>query len=261
MSAFAGIDIGASYVKAVIIQDAALISFSVIKTSEKASVAAKRVLEDALQKVGSLSFEQIDYITITGKEKEYVLIGNEKKSEQICMALGASWLYPSCRTVIDIGAESCRAVKLDNDGRIRNFSQNNKCAAGTGTFLEMMAKVLEVRLEEMGKLSVKADKMESISSFCSVFAESEVISLVHSGKRREHIIAGLHEGISDKVLEVVSKIGLEKEICMIGGVAKNIGVVKILEEKIGFQLFIPDEPQIIGALGAALYAQGVKQKK
>jgi predicted CoA-substrate-specific enzyme activase len=159
--------------------------------------------------------------------------------------------------VIDIGGQDSKVIRLDEQGRNVDFQMNDKCAAGTGRFLEVMAHALEVKVEDLGRLSLGAPRAVKISSMCTVFAESEVVSLIADNQPKEVIIRGLHQAIADRILGMVSRVGIKEEVTLTGGVAKNEGVVRALEERLGVKLFIPPEPQIIGALGAALLARNL----
>ncbi|MDP3040970.1 MAG: acyl-CoA dehydratase activase, partial [Deltaproteobacteria bacterium] len=164
-------------------------------------------------------------------------------------------VYPETRTVIDIGGQDSKVIRLDKKGRNVDFQMNDKCAAGTGRFLEVMARALEVKLEDLGRLSRSAQRTIKISSMCTVFAESEVVSLIADNQPQEVIIRGLHDAIADRILGMIRRVGVEEKVTLTGGVAKNEGVVQALEERLEVRVFVPPEPQIIGALGAALLAR------
>jgi predicted CoA-substrate-specific enzyme activase len=157
--------------------------------------------------------------------------------------------------VIDIGGQDSKAISVDENGAVRNFAMNDKCAAGTGRFLEVMANALQVDLEDFGRFSLKAERPSKISSLCTVFAESEVISLIAKGEKRENIIAGIHESIASRVVAMASRVGMTAPIMMTGGVAKNAGVLKALETKLGQSIEVSEKTQVTGAIGAALIAQ------
>jgi predicted CoA-substrate-specific enzyme activase len=176
-------------------------------------------------------------------------------TEITCHARGAFFVHPGTRTVIDIGGQDSKVIRLDEKGRNVDFQMNDKCAAGTGRFLEVMAHALEVKLEDLGPLSRGAQRTIKISSTCTVFAETEVVSLIADNQPKDVIIRGLHESIADRILGLVQRVGLEETVALTGGVAKNEGVVQALESRLKVRLFIPPEPQIIGALGAALIAR------
>jgi predicted CoA-substrate-specific enzyme activase len=178
-------------------------------------------------------------------------------TEITCHARGAFFVHPKTRTVIDIGGQDSKVIRLDREGRNVDFQMNDKCAAGTGRFLEVMAHALEVKVEDLGKLSLSAPRTIKISSMCTVFAESEVVSLIAENQPKEVIVRGLHDSIADRIIGMVNRVGCEEDVTLTGGVAKNEGVVHSLEEKLGIRLFLPPEPQVIGALGAALLAQNL----
>jgi (R)-2-hydroxyacyl-CoA dehydratese activating ATPase len=178
-------------------------------------------------------------------------------TEITCHAAGARFLDPSVRSLIDIGGQDSKAIVMDAQGKVVNFAMNDKCAAGTGRFLEVMARALEADLDEFGALSLKAEHPAKISSLCTVFAESEVISLIAKGETRENIIAGIHEAIASRVSAMANRIGLTPPLMMTGGVARNIGVVRALEKVIGMAVTVSPHAQLTGAIGAAAIAREV----
>jgi predicted CoA-substrate-specific enzyme activase len=184
-----------------------------------------------------------------------VPLADRKFTEISCHALGAYYLFPDTGTVIDIGGQDSKVIRVGEGGKVVDFTMNDKCAAGTGRFLEVMAAKLRVPLDEMGDLSLRAKGEVQISSVCTVFAESEVVSLVARNHPREEILRGLHRAIVSRVWSMVKSIGVNGEVTMTGGVAKNSGVVVLMEERLGKPIHIHSEPQIIGALGAALLAK------
>lgn len=185
-----------------------------------------------------------------------VRFSNKLRSEELCHAQGAHWLFDSARTVLDIGAGGMRAMKLNAEGKVTDFAVNSKCAAGTGAFLEAMTKIVHIPIEEMGTIAVGAKKKAKVSSYCAVFAESEVISNIHRGMPKENIVAGIHEAVVDRVVELLHRVGIHEDVVVTGGVAKNVGVIDGLQNRIGLKMKVPRDPQIVGALGAALMAQG-----
>jgi len=193
----------------------------------------------------------------TGYGRSSFPLAHKMITEITCHARGAFYICPETRTVIDIGGQDSKVIRLDKQGRNVDFQMNDKCAAGTGRFLEVMARALEVRLEDLGRLSRSAQRTIKISSMCTVFAESEVVSLIADNQPKEVIIRGLHDAIADRILGMVRRVGVEEKVTLTGGVAKNEGVVLALEERLGVKVFVPPEPQIIGALGAALLARGL----
>ncbi len=253
---FAGIDVGAQSVKAVIIKDNKILSQAIIITEEEGNIASRQCMEEALEK-GGHRWEELKFTVATGVGKAEVSFAGKQRSEQMCHGRGAKFLFPSARTVLDVGAEGCKAVKLNERGDVIDFANNSKCAAGTGSFLEAMARIMEVSLEDMGEISLKATQRAKISNFCAVFAESEVISQIHKGYSREQILAGIHYSMADRISDLVGRVGLMDDVVMTGGGAKNIGLVKALEEIINKKILIPSEPLTVGALGAALIASSL----
>ena len=215
----------------------------------------EEVIEKAISLAENISFADIKYIVSTGYGRVIVPFADKNITEISCHAKGIHYLYPTVRTILDMGGQDCKAIRCDSKGKVVNFVMNDKCAAGTGRSLEIVARVLGADLNDLGDMSLKAKKESRISSRCAVFAKSEVLSLNRAGVPKEEIVAGVHDAISDNVLDLVSKVGIEKDFAITGGVAKNKGVVKKIEEKTDLTLVIPFEPQIVGALGAALFAR------
>ncbi len=251
----AGLDIGSISTEAVILQDNNILSTSIVPTGAQSRTAAERSLASALQQA-NLAPGHLAAIVTTGYGRASFPLSAKRITEITCHARGAFFVQPETRTVIDIGGQDSKVIRLDEQGRNVDFQMNDKCAAGTGRFLEVMAHALEVRLEDLGKLSRTARRTIQISSMCTVFAESEVVSLIADNQPREVIIRGLHDAIADRILGMVRRVGVEEKVTLTGGVAKNEGVVLALEERLGVKVFVPPEPQIIGALGAALVARG-----
>lgn len=250
----AGIDIGSITAETVILQDKQILTSSILPTGANSRAAAERSLAVALEQA-ALKKEDLSYIVTTGYGRASLPFAHKMITEITCHARGAFFVRPDTRTVIDIGGQDSKVIRLDVRGRNVDFQMNDKCAAGTGRFLEVMAHALEVKLEDLGRLSRTTDRTIKISSMCTVFAESEVISLIAESQPKEVIIRGLHEAIADRILGLVHRVGVEEVVTLTGGVAKNEGVVRALEERLGVKLFVPPEPQIIGALGAALLAK------
>jgi len=215
---------------------------------------AKSVLGKVLKEKG-LSEQDLNNIVATGYGRISVPFLAKSITEIACHAKGAHYMLPETRMVIDIGGQDSKAIRLDKEGNVTDFIMNDKCAAGTGRFLEVIAKVLHLKIDELGSISIKSKEACKISSICTVFAESEVISLRAEKKNTEDIIAGIHNAIAKRVSSMASQIGFDPPIAFTGGVGKNLGVKKALEVEIGKELLVPEEPQIIGALGAALFAR------
>ncbi len=249
----AGIDVGATSAKAVVLSDGQIVGQASLVTGEEASVAARLVLEEALKMAGA-SLSDVGAIIATGIGKGSVDVATRSKSEVICLGKGAAWLFPETRTVIDIGAESSKVLRLNDNGGVDDFASNDKCASGTGVFLEAAAKILEVKLEQLAELSLAAANKAPISGMCAVFAESEIVSHVHTDTPKGDIVAGVHEAIAGRVSSVVNRVNPQASVLMCGGVARNAGMVRALELKIGFDMIVPDNPERVAAVGAALIA-------
>jgi len=255
----AGVDVGAATAKAVILNDNNVLASSVIPTGFSAAGAGEAVTKEALEKAG-LAMGDLEYIVSTGYGRRAITFANKVLTEIICHAAGVSWLMTEARTIIDIGGQDSKVIGLDDNGNVTNFVMNDKCAAGTGRFLEVMAGVLGVKISEMGPVSLLGQDPCQISSTCTVFAESEMVSLRAEGRNREDIIAGIHKALARRVAIMGAPVGFKKEVVFTGGVAKNVGIKKALEDELGLEILIPEEPQIVGALGAALLAQGELDK-
>ena len=258
-----GCDIGSTTGKAVIMRDGQIVAYSIITSTTKPEVTAKKSMEEAMGKIGLTSMDQMDYIVGTGYGRLKVPFAKENVSEISCHARGANWLCPSVRTVVDIGGQDCKVMSIDEKGKVLEFVMNDRCAAGTGRFFEAMARVLQVDLEGLSKLALEGKDPAVISSQCSVFAESEVVTLVNEGKDLADISAGLHYSIASRLSSMVRKVGLIEDVALTGGCAKNEGLAKALENKLGVKVVhLPQDPQIAGALGAALIAaEKVKQRE
>jgi len=250
----AGIDVGALSIKVVLLDNREkILGYSILPTKPGVGELAQFAFDQALESA-HLSKSNVAYIVSTGYGRRLVPFSNSEVTEITCHGKGAYWLCPEVRTIIDIGGQDSKAIRINSKGLVVNFAMNDKCAAGTGRFLEVMAHALGVELEEMGKLSLQAKKTLDVSNTCTVFAESEVISLIAEGHSKEDIIAGLHLAIAKRIVGLVARVGLAERVAMTGGVAKNMGVVKAIESLLGVTLLISEEPQIVGALGAALVA-------
>ena len=248
-----GIDSGSTSTNAVILNgNREIVASAVIRTGAKSGESAQRILEEILQKA-NLQRSDLTKIVSTGYGRVSIPFADENVTEISCHGKGAHYLNPEIRTILDIGGQDSKAIHLNEKGDVTDFVMNDKCAAGTGRFLEMMARTLEVDISELGPLSLKSTENIEISSMCSVFAESEVISLIAQNKETSDIAHGIHMAIAAKAISLMRRVGLEPGYMMTGGVAKNPGVVKVLEEQLKAPLFISEEPEIVGALGAALY--------
>ena len=248
-----GIDVGSITTKAAVVEDGNLISDRVMLTGYNAQDAGTKIYEKILADLG-IKVSAVDKIIATGYGRKSVAIADKAVTEITCHAVGAHYLNPAVRSIIDIGGQDSKAIVVDENGGVKDFAMNDKCAAGTGRFLEVMARALEVDINDFGEVSLEADTPAKISSLCTVFAESEVISLISKGEKRENIIAGIHESIASRVVAMAGRIGLSAPLMMTGGVAKNKGVVKALEAKTGYDIEVSEKTQVTGAIGAALIA-------
>jgi predicted CoA-substrate-specific enzyme activase len=253
----AGIDVGAATAKTVILGDGEILGHAVYPVGHDIKAAADKTSKEALRRAGlSASIENLDYVVSTGYARESIKLADKTVTEIICHAKGAHFLIPSTRFIIDMGGQDSKAIEVSPRGEIINFVMNDKCAAGTGRFLEVMANILEVEsMDEMGPLALRSDEPCLISSTCTVFAETEVIVLRAQGKDRKDLIAGIHKAVASRVAAMASNLTCKSDAVFTGGVARNTGVKKYLEEEFKRKFLVPDEPQITGALGAALIAQ------
>jgi predicted CoA-substrate-specific enzyme activase len=254
MAYYVGVDLGSITVKAVILDDERLVASALGFTGYNGARAAERVLAESLRRAG-LRGEAVARLVGTGYGRNRVPGADKQVTEITCHARGAHWLFPAVRTVIDIGGQDSKGIALDERGRVADFVMNDKCAAGTGRFLEVIARALEVDLEAFGALSLQAPRRAQISSTCTVFAESEVISLIAAGVPRDEIIAGIHQAIAARIASMVQKIPVRDVVMVTGGVARNVGVVQMLGERLGRETVVLPEAQLTGAIGAALIAQ------
>lgn len=251
---FIGIDSGSTSTDVVILnREGEIISGIILPTGAGAAIGAERALEEAMKEAG-LNREDIDAVVTTGYGRGAVTEGDKSITEITCHARGAHYLDPRVRTVVDIGGQDSKVIRLDEKGGVVNFVMNDKCAAGTGRFLEMMARTMEMSLDEMSRSGLHYKEDITISSMCTVFAESEVVSLIAQNKATDDIVHGLNKAVASKTSALVKRVGGEEKYMMTGGVSKNLGLVQTLEEKLGTKLMVSDKSQLCGALGAALFA-------
>lgn len=251
---YAGIDSGSTSTDVVIIdRDKNIIAQSILPTGAGAAAGADRALDEALAQAG-LSRSDINATVTTGYGRTAIKLGDQSITEITCHAKGAYFLDPSVRTIIDIGGQDSKVIRLDENGNVINFVMNDKCAAGTGRFLELMARTLELSLDDMSRLGLEWKEDVTISSMCTVFAESEVVSLIAENRTPADIIHGLNRSVATKTCALCRRVGGEENYMMTGGVSKNRGVVTEIEKILGVKLHISDKAQLNGALGAALFA-------
>jgi predicted CoA-substrate-specific enzyme activase len=250
-----GVDAGSSYVKAVVMSfNREILATANVETGISYQETSVNVAGQSLEKA-NLTFEDVARVVSTGYGRRMVGFADEFITEISCHAAGTHWLYPQADLVIDIGGQDSKVIGLSNS-QVTNFAMNDKCAAGTGRFLEVMSRALKVDLGEMGSLAARAVTPATISSVCTVFAESEVISLLASGRPREEIVAGILNSISQRVLGMVTRVGIKGSVVMTGGVARNTGMVHSLEKMLSRQILVPANPEFVGAIGACLFALG-----
>lgn len=250
-----GVDSGSLTGKAAIMDGSSrVVAQSVVQLDFVSQKAVQEAMGNALASAG-LDRKDITYIVGTGYGRRRLDFADKAITEITCHARGAHYLYPEVRMVIDIGGQDSKVIAVDVEGNAKNFAMNDRCAAGTGQFLEVMARALGLEIGEIGELSLMAKKQLTINSLCTVFAETEVISLIAEGNDKVDILAGLHNSIARRVTGLVGRVGLMSPVIMTGGVAKNIGMVKALEKVLGTSIFVPADPQLAGAIGAALFAQ------
>lgn len=254
-----GIDIGSSACKAVILKDADEIVGTFKVAVGTGTSGPDRAFEGVLN-AANLTADQLDYILATGYGRNTFSRADAQMSELSCHAKGAYYLFPDVRTVIDIGGQDVKVIQIDN-GAMVNFQMNDKCAAGTGRFLDVMAGILEVDVSDLAGLAEKSSKRIAISSTCTVFAESEVISQLATGEKKEDIVNGIHYAITARVVGLARRVGIRDRVVMTGGVAQNEGVVKALQDQLEHEVFTSPLSQYVGALGAALYAHSKAKRK
>jgi (R)-2-hydroxyacyl-CoA dehydratese activating ATPase len=254
MTFVAGIDMGAKSTKAVILdEDKRICSKAAVKTRPDFHAVAREVLDLALQRAG-LEETDLNYIATTGFGRYNVPFRDVQITDITCVGRAAVFLFPKTRSVLDIGAQSTRALRITESGKVREFRTNDKCAAGAGGFIERACKYLEVNIDQVGDLSIQANKPQTISSVCAVLAESEIINHVSNGETIENILRGVHNSLASRALALLKRAGMEDEVTFVGGVARQKGMVKALEETLKRKVNVSEEPELVGALGAALLA-------
>lgn len=256
MKCVAGCDVGSLTSKAVIMDGDRVVQSVIMKSKAKPWESADEVMRQALEKAG-MAMGDLGYCVGTGYGRDKMTFINEAVSEIACHGKGAQWLIPTARTVIDIGGQDCKAVKLDEKGTMVKFITNDKCASGTGRFLEVMAKVLGVELADLGALSAKSKNPVALASACTVWAQADVIQHLNDKVPLEDIAAGVNAAMASRMSVLANNIGIERDVCMTGGVAKNEGVVASLEKALGVRIkrIRKSDPQLAGAIGAALFAK------
>jgi len=249
----AGIDMGTQMVKIAILKDNQIIAQSQQVSGFEPTKAAEQAFKEALQNA-NLSREDIQHITATGAGVNMTPFSDSTVSMMGADAKAGAYFFPSARTVIDVGAEDARAVKCDERGAMLDFIVNARCAAGAGTFIEAMARALEVEIENMGSLSMKAERASPINASCVIFAESDVVSLIHKEEPKSEIARAIFDAMAERVSSMVHRLGINPDIILVGGVAKDVGFVASLKRRMGKEILIPEKPIFAGAVGASLIA-------
>ena len=257
MKYFGGCDVGSTYTKAVILdENGKICADTTIRSKINSEISAKLAMEEVLNKVGLKSSEELAYLIGTGYGRNKVPFADENISEISCHAMGVHVTDPAVTGIIDIGGQDVKGIAVDKDGTVKNFAMNDKCAAGTGKFYEAMARAFEMSLEDFSNLSLSAKNVIPITAQCTVFAESEVISLVGEGKPQDEIAAGLQMAIAKRCFVMAKKAGTDGKITLTGGCAKNAGLKQAIEKVLKIKVAeLSTDPQLMGALGAAEFAR------
>ena len=250
----AGIDVGSTQTKGIIINDKLeILARALTDTGAYVSKVAERCFEEALQTSG-VKREDVAYVVGTGYGRYKVTFGDAQITEISCHARGATYLFPNTRTVIDMGGQDAKGIKTGEDGDVKDFVMNDKCAAGTGRFLANAAEALGMSMGEIGEISLKAKHPVRLTTVCTVFVESDIMSYLAQNKKIEDILGGVHSAIAARTISLVRRVGIEPEVTFTGGVSKNIGMVRALEEKLGMKLNVSPDSHFVGALGASIFA-------
>ncbi|MDZ7831693.1 MAG: acyl-CoA dehydratase activase [Desulfobacterales bacterium] len=252
----AGIDIGSITAKAALLKEGHILGSRVIFTGYNAKKAGRTVLDETLSAL-NMAASDIQTIVSTGYGRNTVDFADKAITEITCHGAGAHFIDPEVRTIIDVGGQDSKVVRINEAGKVVDFAMNDKCAAGTGRFLEVMARAMEVDLDKFGDIFLQSQNPAKISSICTVFAESEVISLIAKGETRDNIIAGIHESVAARVSALAKRVGVVEPVMMTGGVAKNIGAVRALEKKLETKIRVSEYAQLNGAIGAAILARNL----
>lgn len=255
MSLYAGgVDVGSTQTKAIIMdQQRRIVARGLIPTGANVTVAAERAYDLAL-KTGRVKPKDVTFVVGTGYGRYKVTFGDVQITEISCHARGAHFIVPGTHTVIDMGGQDTKVIKVGGEGEVTDFQMNDKCAAGTGRFLAAAAEVLGLGLGEIGELSLKAKNPVRLSSVCAVFVESDIMSYLAQNKTVEDILGGVHSAIAARTMSLVRRVGVDPDVTFTGGVSQNIGMIRALEEKLGIQLQVSPEAHFAGAIGAALFA-------
>jgi benzoyl-CoA reductase subunit D len=248
-----GIDLGTQSVKAVVLKDEVVVARDRAFSGFDPAKAAEQAVEEALKNT-KLSIKNVDHFAATGSGMALTPYSASTISMMGADARAGVYLFPKARTIIDVGAEEARAVKCDEKGVMIDFVVNERCAAGAGAFIEAMARALEVKLEEMGPLSLKAERASPINASCVIFGESDVVTLIHRQESKPEIARAVFDAMADRISSMVHRLGVNPDVVLVGGVAKDVGFIASLKRKLGIDILVPEYPEFAGALGAALTA-------
>lgn len=252
----AGLDMGHLTTKVVVLSDDGILASVILMAAEEGEIEARKALDNALEGTG-LAIDDVEFVVATGAGRKSVPFAQKQRAPASCLAKGIHRLYPSVRTLIDVGAETCTVVKVNEKGTLDDSAGNERCASGTGVFLEAMAtRLLHMPLDEFAQRSLQAQSVAEVSNMCAIFAEQEVISHVHRDPPTpvNDVIAGIHSSMATRVGGLAKRLGIKEDVAFTGGVAKNVGFMKTLGDNLGVKLVIPEEPQLVAALGAAVAA-------
>jgi benzoyl-CoA reductase subunit D len=248
-----GMDLGTQKVKVLILKDGSILARGQAFSGFDPAKAAERAVEEALKEANT-KLSDVAYFVATGSAMDMAPYANSTVSMMGADAKAGVFLFPNARTIIDVGAEEARAVKCDEKGVMVDFVVNERCAAGAGTFIEAMSRALEVKLEEMGPLSLKAERASPINASCVIFGESDVVSLIHRQESKPEIARAVFDAMADRISSMVHRLGINPDVVLVGGVAKDQGFMASLNRRLGINVLIPENPEFVGALGAALTA-------
>ena len=254
MAYAAGVDVGSTQTKAVIIdEDGEIVSRSLTDTGANVMRAAENAFQEALGSA-NLREEEVEYVIGTGYGRYKVTFGNDQVTEISCHGRGAVHMFPDTRTVVDMGGQDTKAISVSGTGEIVDFCMNDKCAAGTGRFLGAASAALDIPLEELGPTALRGERAVKISTTCTVFAESEVLGWLGKGKKIEDILLGVHRSIARRSCGLLRRVGVESQVTFTGGVARNTAMIATLNDGLGLEVNVSDDSHFMGALGAALFA-------
>jgi predicted CoA-substrate-specific enzyme activase len=256
MTIAAGCDVGSLTTKTVVLDNKRILGAAIVRSGPKPAESAQQVMKKVFEETG-LSQTDINCFVGTGYGRDKISFVDHAVSEISCHARGAKWLLPSTRTIFDIGGQDCKVIRLDNQGQVEKFVTNDKCASGTGRFLDVMAKVMNIEISELSSLSTRSKAPVSLASVCTVWAQADVIKLINNRHPAEDICAGINTAMANRVSMLANTLKIQKDVCITGGVAKNDGVVTALNKILGIRIrrIKRIDPQLTGAVGAALFAQ------